>query len=244
MRRSLLIQLLSVYLIFVLLVLVGGVVVDGIIEQRLTEDVQASNQALAQEIALRTNLQLVGAQKELVEISKLVLPSQTPEELAEIFQVFKSTHSDVDQVYWLDAVGILRLTWPQGNVGLGSEFSPPGVVQQALRSNGPVFEVGIATATATRNAGVIIASPVRNADGTLTGIVAASFSLVELSLPLQTVVQAQERLNRHLVISVVDESGKLIATSQPQRILQTVLDELPGAEEALRNNTTSRLGIG
>jgi signal transduction histidine kinase/HAMP domain-containing protein len=243
-RRSLLVQLLSVYLIFVLLVLGGGVAVDGVIEQRLTEDVQASNQALAQEIALRTNLQLVGAQKELVEISKLVLQSQTPEELQEIFQVFKSTHSDVDQVYWLDAVGILRLSWPEGNVGLGSEFSPPGVVQQALRSNGPVFEVGIATATATRNAGVIVASPVRNAAGTLTGIVAASFSLVELSLPLQTVVQAQEQLHRNLIISVVDESGKLIATSQPQRILQTVLDELPGAEEALKNNTTSRLGTG
>lgn len=243
-RRSLLVQLLSVYLIFVMLVLLGGIAVDGIIEQRLTFDVQASDQALAQEIALRTNLQLIGAQKELVEISKLVLQTQTPEELQEIFQVFKSTHSDVDQVFWLDAVGVLRLTWPEGNVGLGSEFSPPGVVQQALRSNGPVFEVGIATATATRNAGVIVASPVRNSSGSLIGIVAASFSLVELSLPLQTVVQAQERLNRTLIISVVDESGKLIATSQPQRILQTVLDELPGAEEALKNNTSSRLGTG
>lgn len=243
-RRSLLIQLLSVYLIFVLLVLGGGLFADSIIEKGLTFDVQASNQALAQEIALRTNLQLVGAQKELVEISKLVLQSQSPEELKEIFQVFKSTHSDVDQVYWLDAVGVLRLSWPEGNVGLGSEFSPPGVVQQALHSNGPVFEVGIATATSTRNAGVIIASPVRNPDGSLIGIVAASFSLVELSVPLQTVVQAQEQLNRHLIISVVDESGKLIATSQPQRILQTVLDELPGVQEALNNKTASRLGTG
>lgn len=243
-RRSLLIQLLSVYLAFVLLVLAGGLFAREIIEQRLTFDVQASNQALAQEIALRTNLQLVGAQKELVEISKLVLQTQSPEELKEIFQVFKSTHSDVDQVYWLDAVGVLRLSWPEGNVGLGSEFSPPGVVQQALRSNGPVFEVGIATATDTRNAGVIIASPVRNPGGSLIGIVAASFSLVELSLPLQTVVQAQEQLDRHLIISVIDESGKLIATSEPSRILQTVLDELPGAQDALNNRTASRLGTG
>ena len=227
-----------------MLVLGGGVAVDSIIEQHLTDDVQASDEALAQEIALRTNIQLVEAQKELVEISKLARQTQTPEKLQEIFQVFKSTHSDVDQVFWLDAVGILRLSWPQGNVGLGSEFSPPGVVQQALRSNGPVFEVGIATATATRNAGVIVASPVRNAGGTLIGIVAASFSLVELSLPLQTVMQAQERLNRHLIISVVDESGKLVATSQPQRILQTVLDELPGASEALNNlNSSARVPV-
>lgn len=243
-RRSLLIQLLSVYMAFVLLVLAGGLFAEGIIEQRLTFDVQASNQALAQEIALRTSLQLVDAQKELVEISKMALQSPAPEELKEIFQVFKSTHNDVDQVYWLDAVGILRLSWPEGNTGIGSEFSPPGVVQRALRSEGPVFEVGIATATATRNAGVIIASPVRAPDGSLTGIVAASFSLVELSLPLQTVVQAQEQLNRHLIISVVDESGKLVATSEPPRILQTVLDELPGVQDALNKKTASRLGSG
>ncbi len=59
MRRSLLIQLLSVYLLFVVIVLIGGVGVNAVVEQQLRNDVQASDQALAQEIALETSLQLL-----------------------------------------------------------------------------------------------------------------------------------------------------------------------------------------
>ena len=55
-RRSLLVQLLSVYLLFVMVVLLGGVGVNAVIEQRLRNDVQASDQALAQEIAVETGL--------------------------------------------------------------------------------------------------------------------------------------------------------------------------------------------
>ena len=57
MRRSLLVQLLSVYLLFVAVVLMGGAGVNVVVEQRLRNDVQASDQALAQEIALETSLQ-------------------------------------------------------------------------------------------------------------------------------------------------------------------------------------------
>ena len=245
LRRSLLVQLLSVYLIFVMVVMIGGVVVDNVVEQGLHNDVQASDQALAQEIALRTSLQLGGAKEAMIELGKLVAPEAgSSEEIKEMFQLFQATHRDVDQVYWLDAVGVVRVAWPEGKVGLGAEFSPPGVVQKALRASSPVTEVGIATTSATRTAGVIVAEPVRNSSGTLTGIVAASFSLVELSIPLQTVVQAQQSQGRHLMISVIDESGKLVATPEPERILQTVLDELPGAEQALNGSNASRVGSG
>ncbi|HEX2909397.1 MAG TPA: ATP-binding protein [Chloroflexia bacterium] len=244
-RRSLLIQLLSVYLSFVIVVLLGGVLVDNVVEQRLRSDVQAADRALAQEIALRTRLQVSRPEQALVELGKLVGQQDANSQALEgMFQIFKATHSDVDQVFWLDPVGGVRVVWPAGKVGLGAEFSPPGVVQRALRATGPVLEVGIATATATRNAGVIIAEPVRNPDGSLKGILASSVSLVELSLPLQTVVQAQQQDGRHLMISVIDENGRLIATPDDQRILQTVLDELPGAEQALKGATSSRTGPG
>ena len=48
MRRSLLVQLLSVYLLFVGIVLIGGVGVNAVVEQKLRIDAQASDQALAQ----------------------------------------------------------------------------------------------------------------------------------------------------------------------------------------------------
>lgn len=242
-RRSLLLQLLSVYLLFVIVVLAGGLGVNAIIEQRLSGDVQASDQALAQEIALETSLQLRDAETSVVELGYLVEQARTPDKISTLLSAFKAARSDVDYVYWLDPLGVLRASWPMSELSLGTEFEPPGVVQQALASNNPVFEVGIAAET-TLNAGVIIASSVRTANGQLLGIVAANLSLVDLSEPLQNVVQAQKQQNRRLIISVIDEKGELVATPGPWRVLDTVLDELPGAERALQGVSVSRLGSG
>ena len=250
-RRSLLVQLLSVYLLFVVVVLLGGVGVNAVVEQKLRNDVSASDQALAQEIALQTNMQMIDTEKSLVRLGKLARQAGTPTAMANTFQIFQAARSDVDQVYWLDPVGIVRISCPplpqtcnltSGLEGVGSEFAPPTVVQQALVSSGPVFEVGIAVET-TRDLGVIIAEPVRTPNGQLIGIVAASISLKELSNPTK-VIQAQQTPDRHLMVSVIDSQGRLIATPDNKRILYTVLDELPGADQALHNHMTSRLGPG
>ncbi|GLV53617.1 hypothetical protein KDH_04690 [Dictyobacter sp. S3.2.2.5] len=242
-RRSLLIQLLSMYLLFVMIVLVGGLAVNSIVEQQLRADVQASDQALAQEIALETNLQIRDAESSLMSLGKQVDQIPDSREIAHIFQTYKLARPDVDHVYWLDPVGVLQVTWPMNSAALNTEFSPPDVVQRARMSVNPVFEVGIAVET-TFNAGVIVAQPMRRSDGRLVGIIAASLSLVELSEPLIAVVNAQQQQGRHLMISVIDGRGVLVATPQRERILQTVLDELPGAEQALHNHVASQLGRG
>src|SRR5215467_1445030 len=69
-RRSLLVQLLSVYLLFVVIVLIGGVGVNAAVEQQLRSDVQASDQALAQEIALETSFHLRDTENALVALGK------------------------------------------------------------------------------------------------------------------------------------------------------------------------------
>src|SRR5215469_12534706 len=249
MRRSLLVQLLSVYLLFAVVVLIGGVGVNAIVEQQLRNEVQASDQALAQEVATQTSLQLLGAENSVEALGELVLQASTPDAIANIFQAFQAARSDVDHVYWLDPVGDVLVSWPQGEVVLGAEFSPPAVVQRALnpKTTGPVFEVGIvgiAPKPLLLNPGVIVAYPARAPGGQLAGIVAASFSLAELSEPLETVIQAQQRQGRHLNISVIDDQGELIATPDQHRFLLTVLDELPGADQALQGYTVSRLGAG
>ncbi len=238
-RRSPLVQLLSVYLLFVVVVLLGGVEVNAVGEQLLRNDAQASDQALAQEIALETSLHLHDAENALVSLGKLAVQVGTPAAMASTLQAFQATHSDVDQVYWLDSVGVLRVSWPPSEVGLGAEFSPPDVVQRALIATGPVFEVGIAAETAF-NPGVIVAEPVRAASGQLVGIVADSLSLVALSDPLGNVVQAQQRLGRRLMISIIDDHGD----PDQKRILQMVLDKLPGADQALHGQVASRQGLG
>jgi PAS domain S-box-containing protein len=241
--RSLLVQLLSVYLIFVIVVLIGGVAVNAVIAQQLRNDVQASNQALAQEIATQTTLQLHDAEQALGELGKLAVQAETPDAMAHTFQAFQAARSDVDHVYWLGPLGDLRVAWPLDASGLGAEFSPPGVVQRARAASGPVFEVGIAAET-TFNAGVIIADPVRNSHGKLVGIIATSLSLAELSDPLSAVVQTQQRQGRHLLISIIDAQGVLIATPNRAQLLWTVLGQMPGADQALRGHAASRLGPG
>ena len=243
MRRSLLVQLLSVYLLFVLFMLLGGVGVNAVIDQQLRTDVQASDQALAQEIALETSLQLRDAENSLVALGNLAIQTSSPDALALTFQAFQAARSDVDHVYWLDPVGTLLFSWPADSIDVGTEFSPPDVVQRALTASSPVFEVGIAVET-NFNAGVIIADPVHDTQGKLVGIVAMNLSLAELSEPLGTVVHAQQLQNRQLKISIIDSRGELIATPEHERILQTVLDELPGADQALQGNAASHLGPG
>ncbi|HEV2656662.1 MAG TPA: histidine kinase dimerization/phospho-acceptor domain-containing protein, partial [Ktedonobacteraceae bacterium] len=234
--------MLSVYLLFVAVVLGGGVGVNAVVAQQLRNDAQASDQALAQEIALNTSLQLRDAETSLVALSKLVAQDSTQNAITRTFRAYQAARSDVDHISWLGPLGDMRVTWPPGEVGLGAEFSPPDIIASARAANAPVFEVGIAVET-TFSAGVIIAEPVR-ADGQLLGIVAANISLVELSEPLTPVVQAQQRQGRQLMISVIDDKGELIATPQHERIMQTVLDELPGAAQALRGNAASSLGPG
>lgn len=248
LRRSILVQLVSVYLLFVTVVLIAGVGVNAEVEQRLRHDVEASDLALAQEVALDTNFKLQEARVAIEKLGTLASGTTTPEALTHIFQAFIAARSDVEHVYWLDPVGAIRVsvkspTGQPDDTGVGAEFSPPNVVQQALIASAPVFEVGIAQETAGV-AGVIIADPVRNPGGTLIGIVAMSLALDELSAPLTTVVQAQQRQSRHLLISIIDGNGVLIASPQHEHILETVLGELPGANQALKGQTNSQIGVG
>jgi signal transduction histidine kinase len=250
MRRSLLIQLLSVYLAFVIVVLIGGVAVNAVVEQKLRDDAQASDQALAQEIAVETSLHLSDSESSLARLVKLAVQADTHAAIESLFQAFQAARSDVDQVYWLDPVGSLIVSCPplpgKCQDRLVAEFSPPDVIRQALAPMvvpHPVFEVG-AVVEPTFNAGIIIAYPAHARDGKLVGIVAASFSLAKLSAPLEAVVNAQREQDRQLMISIIDKHGEIIATPDHKQILQTVLNELPGADQALQGSPASRQGPG
>lgn len=242
-RRSLLSQLLSVYLLFVVVVLLGGVVVNAVVEQQLTDNVQASDQALAQEIATQTSLQLRGAEQSIQALGDLVKNASSPGAIETILETFQFARNDVYQVYWLDPFGAINVSCYPCQHTLVAEFAPPDVVEQALENRVPVFEVGITPGT-TYTAGVIVAYGVQDAHGHMLGIVAANLSLKELSVPLSNVVNVQKQQGRQLDISIIDESGELIATPDAKRILLPVLNQLPGAEQALHAQVASQVGMG
>ncbi|HLH62986.1 MAG TPA: ATP-binding protein [Ktedonobacteraceae bacterium] len=271
MHRSLLIQLLSVYLLFVLIVLLGGVGVNAVVAQQLSNDAQASDQALAQGLALETGLQLSDATDALKQLGPQVAKAETPAEVITIFQAFKAARRDIDAVYWLDSFGGICVSFPQP-IAIGAEFSPPGVVQQALASPkpDPAMEVGLAIEPIA-NAGVMIAEriygdllincnprqphtgtvagPIHVHSNTLVGIIAISLSLKELSEPLQSVVNAQQKQGRNLRIDIIDGNSEVVATSYPEpsfqvRILQNVSGELPGTNQAMQGHANSQVGMG
>ena len=262
MRRSLLNQLLSVYLLFVAAVLIGGLVVNAVIEQQLTSSVQSSDRALAQEIATQTSLQLRGVENSIVALGNSVKNAKSPQEIEQIFQDFQNarsateqgTYSDVTQVYWLDSLGAINVSCSPCQSGLiTSEFQPQDVVEKALDPTiiNPVFDIGITPKTTynigpgsiTSASAVIIAYGVR-VHGSLIGIIAASISLQNLSVPLQGVVNVQKKEKRKLDISIIDQRGELIATPDASRILLSVMNALPGADQALQGQVASRVGVG
>ena len=249
MRRSLLVQLLSVYLLFVVVVLVAGVVVNAVVERQLSNDAQASDQALGQEIALQTSLQLSNAEQSLNALGKLALQGHTPAEIASTFQAFQAARSDVDHVDWLDPLGSYIVSCSPNlpcQLGIVAEFSPQDIVQKARNSHAPVFDVGIATGTGYQIApGVIIAESVYDNSGHMVGIVAVNLTLAQLSVPLEKVVDAQQRQRHQLVISIIDNRGELIASPYIiQQYLWNVLNELPGADQALQGRIASSFGTG
>lgn len=251
MRRSLLIQLLSVYLLFVLVVLIGGVEVNAVVEKRLRDDVQASDRALAQEIALHTSIQLSDAEQSVVQLGNLAQKAGSLEAIQNILRTYQASRSDVSQVYWLDPFGFI-LSCSPCPANVPAAFSPPGVVQGARNKSVPVFEVGMIPPAhgtpvnaATPNAGVIIGYSVRvPSSKEPIGIIAANVSLYTLSIPLASVIKAQQRQGRQLIISVIDASGKLVATPDRKKILVRVVNDLPGADQALNGRTTSRIAAG
>ncbi len=245
-RQSLLVQMVGVYLVFVLVVLSAGMAVNTLVERQLREQVQASDLALAQEISLETRETLVSAERSVAELSALgsVQTRRIPA-MVEDFQAFMAARNDVDHVYWIDPVGVILLAVPSTGITLGAQFEPPGAVQQALlpQTVDAVMEVGVAH-VATFDPGVTIAQPVRDSQGKLIGIVAASLSLAELSAPLKTVVSAQQQQGRQLMIRILSDQGELVASSAQERMLNTMTDELPGASDALSGQAVTREGLG
>lgn len=267
LRRSLLVQLVSVYLLFVVVVLIAGVGVNAIMEQRLRHDVEASDQALAQVIALDTSAKLLSAEASLEALGHLVQSARTADAITETFRAFMAARNDVEHVYWLDSLGIIRVSMrdttssgkpptsaPDDTV-LGTQFTPPGVVDEAVMKTraAPVFEVGAQPSSAALTPGVIIAYPVCSNNvcghGRLIGVVAMSLSLYELSEALAPVVADQGAHQRALRISIIDAQGVLIATGQKitpghNPLMLTVLPALPGADRALQGQAGSQLGVG
>ena len=241
-RRSLLVQLLGVYLLFVAAIFAADYKVNAVAQQQVTSQVQTTDLALAQEIARETDDKISGAELTLVRLSRLgSVRRGDVGAMSDAFQSFRAARPDVDLVYWLDPHGILQFSVPSNVRTLGESFASQAIFSSALRSHHPVLQDGVIDFT-TYNAVVMLAVPVRNPDGKLAGVLGTDLLLDDLTEPISSVVTSQAKQHQHMLISIVDAQGQLIGTVQTESILQPVLDQLPGAADALRGRAATRQG--
>lgn len=241
-RRSLLAQLLGVYLLFVAAIFAADYKVNDVAQQQVTAQVQTTDLAVAQEISRETDNKIRGAESTLIRLSRLPAVRQgNLSEMADAFRSFRAARPDVDLVYWLDSNGVLQLSIPSNARTLGESFAAEPIFNSALRSPHPVLQDGVIDFT-TYNADVMLAAQVRDSRGRLVGVLGTNLLLDDLRQPLVSVIASQARQHQHVLISIVDAQGRLIATQQTERILQPVLGELPGASDALAGKVATRQG--
>lgn len=241
-RRSLLVQLLGVYLVFVVAIFAADYKVNAVAQQQVTSQVQTTDLALAQEISRETENKISGAELTLVRLSRLdSVRRGDVTAMSDAFRSFRAARPDVDLVYWLDPRGILQFSVPSNVRTLGESFAGQQIFADALHSTRPVLQDGIIDFT-TYDAVVVLAVPVRDPTGNLIGVLGTNLKLNDLSEPLVSVIGSQAKQHQHVLISIVDGQGKLIATVERERILQPVLGDLPGAADALAGRVATRQG--
>lgn len=241
-RRSLLVQMLGVYLAFVAVVIGTGAGLNAVLEGQLRAQVQAADMALAQQIAIETSITLHDAQSALEGLAQLpAVRSGDPTAMEAAFTAAMAARPDVDHIYWTDPFGTLLVAVPSASTAIGSEFQPPDIVQSVLRT-GRAFDVGVVN-HGTFSAGVVIAEAGYNMAGQRTGILAITLALDNLSEPLVRVVHTQAHHGRHLQIRVIDGRGEVVAADNSSILLYTVLDT-PGARRALGGQPATAIGMG
>lgn len=241
-RSSLLMQLFCVYLVFVLIVLATGIEADRVGQRQLVAEIQSTDVALAQEIAFDTDTRLTNIETALVALSQLpAVHAGVSDDMLESFAAFKIARHDVDQVYWLDTTGALRMSEPSSLRTLGASFYSQPLFQRAIKARGIIVQAGMVDLT-TFNADINFTLPVRDASGNLLGVLGAGVLLDGLNAPIESVMSAQAAQHKTLRISILDEQGNLIASPDRERLLQSGLATLPGAAIALKGNISTQVG--
>ncbi len=238
-RRSLLMQLLGVYLLFVAIVLASGLEVDAVGQQQLKSQIQTTDLALAQEVAFDTYTQISDVETSLVVLSRMVAANiDNRDQMSDLFSAFKIARSDVDRVYWLDETSALQVSIPSDPRTLGMVYADDPVLYEAQSSSGPVV-VGGSVDSITSDKVVTVGEAVYDNHGRFRGAVATTLLLTRLSNPLRTAVAAQTIQSQHLVVSVLDDRGQLVASPNLDRLLQPVAATLPTAAALAERSGTA-----
>ncbi len=237
-RRDLRLQLLALYLLFVIPIFVLVLFFYKSASQRLGADVSAADLSLARAIALETDDMLLKAKAGVETFAQM--PAVIKVDLTGMEKVFaagSAARQDINLFYRLSSEGIMLYHYPpRPRSTVGQDFSFRDYFQLARSTHEHVFSKGRISPTTNRPV-VTTVMPVFQA-GRFNGVVAVNLELERLT---ETVRRIGLKLphNTDLKIILVDSTGRVLAHSEPDKLLEDVSDTLPGIQEVLSSREGS-----
>jgi signal transduction histidine kinase len=238
-RRSLGLQLLGLYLLFIGPVIAAVLVFEAVAGERFQRDVRAADLALANTIAIETDVFLQNALRTVRELSQLPeVQTIDAERLKPLFSLLLSARQDVNFVYILDADGILRYQTEGGRNVTGIDFSYRPYFKKALTEEAPF----LSSARVSPSTGRLIETavmPLRDSSGQFIGVVGTNIVLEHLSATLAKVTS--DPSPQELRVIMVDAEGQIVGDSARKQIATDAYDDFPEAALALRGESGSRI---
>lgn len=227
-------QILALYSLLIVPIVIIALAFDYLAGQRLQEETQAHDLALAHAIAQETNSAL---QDSLFAVEKLAqMPSIRQMEIdgmQEVFEQFYSVRPDINLVYRLDANGTMLYHYPEApRSTVGRDFSFREYFQRALHTKQPLVSLGRISPTTNQPVATAI-MPIWNENHFL-GVVGTNMKLQSLSDTLEDIA-AEYKPEEQFQILILDASGKVIGSSNSDLLLMDFSAQSPGVTASLLN---------
>lgn len=240
-RRDLGFQLLALYLLFVGPVVLALLGFDQLAAQRLESDIKTADLAVARAIAQETNTIMdtaLQAVRQLASYPEVIRAD--PVEMGDLFKILLSIRTDVNLIYRLDGDGTMVYHYPSGpGSTIGWDFSMRDYFQRSLTSHAPLVSEGRISPT-TEQAVATTVMPLWDGGNRFLGVVATNIKLQSLSHTLSSIA-AEHHPEDAFKVMIIDSSGKVIASPDPNLLLQDAASKLSDVTQAVLSQKTGNL---
>ena len=234
LKNDLGLQILALYSLLIVPIVVIALVFDSVAGQRLREETESNDLALARAIAQETSSTLqhsLFAVEQLAQLSA-VRAAHIPG-MQEIFGQVYNVRPDVNLIYRLDAEGIMLYHYPESpGSTVGRDFSFREYFQRALTTRDPLVSLGRISPTTNQPVATAI-MPIWEGDRFL-GVVGTNLKLQALSDTLAA-ISREYKPEEQFQILILDAAGKVIGSPDPAHLLLDFSEQAPEVAAALHN---------
>ena len=226
-HRDLGLQLLALYLFLIVPFLATLWGFDILLGERIRADVESNDLSLARAISQETELTISNGLEAVEELTHYPGVIQADNaKMEDLFGVVYYTRPDVNLVYRLDADGIMLYHYPPGpSTTVGVDFSFRDYFQRAQKTEFPIVSKGRISPT-TNQAVATAVMPIWSTGGEFLGLVGTNITLESLSATLVEIV-SEHQTEKGFQIFILDASGQIIASPDPELLLHPASDVLP-----------------